>query len=235
LRPTRLPFRHLGSVLVGRDDYHSPVRAAIRGPREIRDFTGWAAVAALSVVLLGCSASSTPTAAVSPNAASSIRTDPVISPPPVNPPTPPGTNLPAFACTDAKGGTAGIVGVTAVRVDQQAKFDRFVMQFDSQVPVYTVKRQAKPVFVQGGSGQTITLSGTSGVLVSVHSASQNGTYVGPPDFTQAGFSVIKEARLTEDFEGTVAWGLGLGSPACMRVFTIPGPARLVIDFTTTSS
>lgn len=159
----------------------------------------------------------------------------MISPPPVTPPTPPGTNLPAFACKDATGGSAGIVGVDAVRVDQHSGYDRFVLQFDSQVPVFTVKRQAKPVFSQGASGQTITLSGTAGVLVTVHSASQSGTYSGPTDFTQAGFPVLKEARLTEDFEGTVAWGLGLGSPACMRVFTLASPARLVIDFVTTSS
>ncbi|HLY36316.1 MAG TPA: hypothetical protein VKU35_06380, partial [Candidatus Limnocylindria bacterium] len=198
------------------------MRAATRGPREIKDFTGWVALAALSVVLLGCSATSSPTAAVTSNAASAGRTSigPVISPPPVTPPTPPGTNLPAFACTDATGGSTGIVGVTAVRVDQHAGYDRFVLQFDTQVPKYTVKRQAKPVFTQGASGQTITLSGTAGVLVTVHSASQSGTYSGPTDFTQAGFPVLKEARLTEDFEGTVAWGLGLGTPACMRVFTL---------------
>src|SRR5207245_2177 len=82
-----------------------------------------------------------------------------------------------------------------------------------QVPVFTVKRQAKPVFTQGSSGQTITLSGTSGVLVTVHSASQRATYSGPTDFSQAGFSVLKEARLTEAFGGTVASGLWMGSPA----------------------
>jgi hypothetical protein len=98
-----------------------------------------------------------------------------------------------------------------------------------------VKRQAKPVFIQGGSGQTITLSGTSGVLVNLRSASQSATYSGPTDFTQAGFAVLKEARLTQDFEGTVSWGLGLSSPACMRVFTLTGPSRLVIDFASTSS
>ena len=32
-------------------------------------------------------------------------------------------------------------------------------------PTFTVKRQAKPVFTQGGSGQTVTLSGTAGILV----------------------------------------------------------------------
>lgn len=194
-----------------------------------------AALAALSFVLLGCTATSSPTAAVSSDPASSARTGPVITPPPVTPPTPPGTNLPAFACADARGGGAGIVGVTAVRVDQHSGYDRFVMQFDSEVPVYTVKRQAKPIFTQGASGQTITLSGTAGVLVTVKSASQSATYSGPTDFTQAGFPILKEARLTEDFEGTVSWGLGLGSPACMRVFTLVGPARLVVDFATTSS
>ncbi len=195
----------------------------------------WVALAALSSVLLGCTATTSPTAAVSSGPASSARTDPVISPPPVAPATPPGTNLPPFACRDASGGSAGIVGVTAVRVDEQTGYDRFVIQFDSQVPQYAVKRQAKPVFTQGGSGQTITLSGTSGVLVTLHSASQSATYSGPTDFSQAGFPVIKEARLTQDFEGTVSWGLGLGSPACMRAFTLVLPPRLVIDFASTSS
>ena len=192
-------------------------------------------MAALSLLLLGCTATTSPAAAVSSDPASSARTGPVITPPPVTPPTPPGTNLPAFACKDATGGSTGIAAVTAVRVDQQTGYDRFVMQFDSPVPQYTVKRQAKPVFTQAGSGQTITLSGTAGVLVTVKSASQSATYSGSTDFTQAGFPVLKEARLTGDFEGTVSWGLGLGSPACMRVFTLAGPARLVIDFATTSS
>jgi hypothetical protein len=194
----------------------------------------WTALAALSFVLLGCTATTSPTAAVSSDTATSTRTGPVISAPPVTPATPPGTNLPAFACKDMSGGSVGIVGVTAVRVDQHTGYDRFVMQFDAQVPTYTVKRQAKPVFASGASGQTITLSGTTGVLVTVHSASQSGTYSGPTDFSQAGFPVLKEARLTQDFEGTVAWGLGLGAPACMRVFTLVGPSRLVIDFATTS-
>ena len=212
---------------MGRDDYHSPVRPAIRG----------AALAALSVFLLGCTASSSPTASVTPDVATSSRTDPVISPPPVTPPTPPGTNLPAFVCADFKGGSAAAVGVavTAVRVDEHAGYDRFVLQFDSQVPSYVVKRQAKPVFTQGASGQQITLSGMTGVLVTVHSTSESASYSGSTDFTQVGFQVLKEARLTQDFEGTVSWGLGLGSPACMRVFTLLDPARLVIDFATSSS
>lgn len=154
----------------------------------------------------------------------------MISPPPVTPPTPPGTNLPDFACKDMAGGSAGTAGVTAVRVDEHPTYDRFVLQFDSQVPVYSIKRLSKPVFTQGASGQTITLSGTTGVLVTLHSTSQSASYIGPTDFPHADFAVLKETRLTQDFEGTVQWGLGLSAPACMRAFTLSDPARLVIDF-----
>jgi hypothetical protein len=193
-----------------------------------------AAVALLGAAVLAtaCSPTSSPTASVSSDAATSSRSGPLISPPPVTPPTPPGTNLPAFACKDTTGGSAGSTGVTAVRIDQHAGYDRFVLQFDSHVPAYTVKRQAKPVFTQGASGQTITLSGTSGVLVVLRSSSESGTYSGPTDFPQADFAVLKEARLTEDFEGTVSWGLGLASPACFRAFSLTNPARLVFDFQT---
>ena len=126
--------------------------------------------------------------------------------------------------------------MTAVRVTQESGFDRFVVEFDGMVPSFTVKRQPKPVFTQGASGQTITLSGTAGVLVRFHSATGAGTYTGPTDFTQASFSVLKEARLTEDFEGYVAWGLGLGSAACMRAFVAPTPpGRLIVDFATPST
>jgi hypothetical protein len=195
-----------------------------------------AALAALALVLAACSTASAPAAAISQEPASNGRIGPVISPAPITPPTPPGDNTLAFTCADASGGTPGSAHVTDIRVTQEFGFDRFVIQFDGTVPAFTVKRQAKPVFTQGGSGQTITLSGTAGVLVQLHTATQAGTYSGPTDFTQADFRVLKEARLTEDFEGYVAWGLGLGSTACMRVFVVKtSPSRLIVDFATTSS
>jgi hypothetical protein len=195
-----------------------------------------AALAALVVVLAACSTASAPAAAISQAPASNGRTGPVISPPPITPPTPPGENTQAFTCADSTGGIPGTARVTDVRVTREPGFDRFVIQFDGSVPAFTVKRQAKPVFTQGGSGQTITLSGTAGVLVQLHTASQAGTYSGPSDFTQADFRVLKEARLTEDFEGYVAWGLGLGTTACMRVFVAKtSPSRLIVDLATTSS
>ncbi len=78
----------------------------------------------------------------------------------------------------------------------------------------------------------ITLSGTAGALVRVHTANEAGTYTGPTDITHADFLVLKEARNTEDFVGYVSWGLGLAKAACMRTFTLADPPRLVVDFTT---
>jgi hypothetical protein len=193
----------------------------------------------LCAILCACSLGSatplaTPVAGTTSNPGQAASA-PRITPPSVTPPSPPPINLPAFRCADAAGGTNGTANVTGVRVAQQIGFDRFVLQFSAKVPAYTVKRQAKPVFKSGGSGQSVTLSGTAGALVQVHSATGAGTYSGSTDFTQAGFPVLKEARLLEDFEGYVSWGIGLSLPVCVRAFTLLDPPRLVIDFKTTAS
>ena len=197
-----------------------------------------ALLAVLISVLAGCGPNLTPTAnsASSPDGAvPAIASGPRISPPPVTPPAPPGTHLPEFTCADASGGKTGVANVITARVNEQAGYDRFVLQFDSIVPSYTVTRQAKPVFNMGASGQTVTLSGTTGVLVTVHSATGATTFTGPTDFVNGNYAVLDEARQTQDFEGYVSWGLGLSKPACMRVFTLADPARLVVDFETSPS
>ena len=184
--------------------------------------------------LAGPTASATPVAdATSTPIQATSR--PRITPPPVPAPAPPGINLPAFTCADASGGSTGTVNVTGVRAAEQVGYDRFVMQFNTQVPSYTVKRQAKPIFTTGGSGQPITLTGITGVLVQVHSATGTGSYTGPTDLSHPEFQVLSEAHLTEDFEGYVSWGLGLTRRACLRTFTLSDPPRLVVDFTTASS
>ena len=199
-----------------------------------------AAALALWLVLASCAlggaAPATTPVAGTTSTPTQAASKPRITPPAVTPPTAPGTNLPAFACADITGGTAGTSKVTAVRVAEQpgAGYDRFVLQFDSTVPQYTIKRQAKPTFKTGTSGQTLTLSGTAGVLVQVHTASESGSYTGPTDLSHGEFAILKEARLTEDSAGSVSWGIGLNKPVCMRAFTLSGPARLVVDFSTTS-
>lgn len=192
------------------------------------------ALALLSIVA-ACGPDLNPSAAVTPSAtgAGSAASPPRISPAPVTP-SAPGTNLPDFACADAAGGKTGVASTITARISEQPGYDRFVLQFDSIVPTYTVKRQAKPVFDMGASGQTVTLSGTTGILVTVHSATGATTFTGSTDLVSANYQVLSEARQTQDFEGYVSWGLGLTKPACMRVFTLDDPARLVVDLQTTT-
>jgi hypothetical protein len=193
-----------------------------------------ALVLCLSVLIAACGPTLAPAATVSPVPSQGTASATRIEQPPVTPPTPPGTNLPAFACADASGGKVGVANVVTARVSAQVGYERFVMQFDSLVPSYTVKRQASPAFPAGASGQTISLSGTAGALIKVTSATGANTFTGPTDFTHAEYVVLKEARQTEDFEGHVSWGIGLGKSACLRTFALADPPRLVVDFSTTS-
>jgi hypothetical protein len=189
--------------------------------------TGLALV--LISIVCACGPVVDPSAALSPGGVGAARASgPRVSAPPVSP-SPPGTNLPAFACADASGGTVGVANAIAARVGEQDGYDRFVLQLDGIVPTYTVKRQARPVFNLGASGQTVTLSGTAGVLVSVFSATGATTFTGERDQVHPEFQSLKEAREVQDFEGHVQWGLGLAKPTCMRVFTLKDPARLVVD------
>ncbi|HEV2415193.1 MAG TPA: hypothetical protein VGX27_10310 [Candidatus Dormibacteraeota bacterium] len=195
-------------------------------------------VALLISILTACGPSLAPSANASPSnadAPSGVASGPRISNPPITPPLPPGTTLPAFACSDASGGKTGVANTITARVGEQDTYDRFVLQFDPIVPTYTVKRQANAVFTQGASGQTVTLAGTAGVLVTVHSAQGTTTFTGSTDIATPGYKVLKEARQVQDFEGYVSWGLGLSQPACMRVFVLDAPARLVVDFQFPSS
>jgi hypothetical protein len=193
-----------------------------------------ARILCLSVLIAACGPTLAPAATGSPvDSPSSVASAPRIEQPPVSPPAPPGTNLPAFACANASGGKTGVANAVTARVAENSGYDRFVLQFDSTVPTYTVKRQATPTFPSGASGQTVTLSGTSGVLVDVQTATGANTFTGSNDLTHGEYLVLKEARQTQDFEGHLSWGLGLGKPACMRVFTLTDPSRLVVDFATT--
>jgi hypothetical protein len=192
-----------------------------------------ALVLVMVILVAACGTNPAPTATVSPaGSPASVASAPRIEQPPVTPPTPPGTSLPAFACADTSGGKTGVANVVTARVAESAGYDRFVLQFDSTVPSYTVKRQATPVFPYGATGQTITLSGTSGVLVNVQSATGANTFTGSIDLTHGEYMILKEARQTQDFEGHLSWGLGLGKSACLRTFTLTDPARLVVDFST---
>jgi len=171
-----------------------------------------------------------PIGATSPSPDASPDASPAPTPSPTASPSP----LPAFACATVSGGDASSrADVTAVRVGTASGYDRFVIEFDGPVPAFTVSSQATSAFMQDATGATLQLQGSSGVKVVVHGASGtdlNGrqTFFGSTDL-KPGSPVLKEARQTGDFERVFSWGLGLSQPACLRVMTLTGPDRLVVD------
>jgi hypothetical protein len=211
-----------------------------------------AAVAVLAAVLIvaslvfvsrhGVTPPRVPAHAPTPAATAAPTPQPVVSGPAASAePTPapgassqsasPAANLPAFSCAaqSGQGPTGPPAGVTAVRASAQSGYDRFVIQFSGPVPQYDVQPQASATFVQDASGQRVTLSGSAGLLVTVHGAQSAGSYTGSTDQKPAGTAVLKEARQVGDFEGVVHWGLGLSHGACFRAFTLANPSRLVVD------
>ena len=120
----------------------------------------------------------------------------------------------------------------AVRTGRHPGFDRTVFAFAGDtLPGYHVEHVDEPVR-QCGSGRTVPLAGEGFLEVRFHSA-QAHTEAGRPTVTERerapGLTLLKELKLTCDFEGEVAWVLGLASPNRYRVLRLDDPARVVVD------
>jgi hypothetical protein len=146
----------------------------------------------------------------------------------------PTAQLPAgFTCADASGGSeqAGS-NVVGVRIGQHDGYDRLVIEFSGAIPSYKVQLRSRTSFTDSPRGQTVTLSGTNGVLVVVHPVLNWTSYSGPFAF-KPDFPVLREARQIENFEGYQQWALGIQGTPCLRVTTLASPPRLVVDVATT--
>jgi hypothetical protein len=151
--------------------------------------------------------------------------------------TPPDSSLPPFTCSSTGALTGTNSPTTAfvdlVRTGTHPGYDRVTIEFNNGEPASVDFRpQNGTTFTASPSGQSITLSGSSGLLVVIHGADEHAAYTGPTDI-KVPYPVLVELRQLEDFEGTVQWGLGLSKSACYRAFFLTNPARLVIDIQNT--
>ncbi|HYP25984.1 MAG TPA: hypothetical protein VE262_04630 [Blastocatellia bacterium] len=139
-------------------------------------------------------------------------------------------------------GTAGIVekrkpgqslGVLkAVRTASHPNFDRVVFEFEGDaVPGYKLEYVDKPVR-QCGSGEAVAVEG-DGWLNVTFTPAQAHTEAGQATVEdrerRLNLKILKELESICDFEGEVAWVLGVSSPNVYRVLELAGPARLVVD------
>ena len=138
----------------------------------------------------------------------------------------------AFTCADQTGGVAAVSGtVYDVRVAHHDGYDRLVIGFPTtnSMPEYQINRQTTAHFVRDASGQPVTLSGSAGIRVVL----QNADIVsGAPADLKPNLPEIREVAQIGDFERVVGYGVGLSTPACIRVLELSGPTRLVIDVQT---
>ncbi len=139
-------------------------------------------------------------------------------------------------------GTAGIIEkkyeiqsaalLRAVRTARHENFDRVVFEFETaEMPGYKIEYIDKPVRACG-SGNVVPLKGDGWLEVRFYPANAH-TEEGKPTVENRelfpNHKIIKELKLTCDFEAEVAWVLGVSSPNHYRVLELKNPTRLAID------
>ena len=152
-------------------------------------------------------------------------------------PAPGGTasdDLGPFSCSLPIRGAATTdrAQIVDVRVGSHGGYDRVVFQFDSGTPDYLIEA-ASPPFVEDPSGRPLTVNGSAHLRVTLpggtrQSATGTSTYNGPTSFAPA-FEQLVELEEAGDFEATATWLIGRNGADCVRVLTLSGPDRLVID------
>jgi hypothetical protein len=122
--------------------------------------------------------------------------------------------------------------VDAVRTGAHAGYDRLTIEFQNGQPeTIQLQPQSNANFTRDGIGDTVTLAGNDGLLVTIYSADAHTAYSGPTDI-KTGYAGLLEVRIVGDFEGYVHIGLGLAKPACYQAVIMTNPTRLVIDIQT---
>jgi hypothetical protein len=139
-------------------------------------------------------------------------------------------------------GTAGIVEkkyeikeaalLSAVRTARHDGYDRAVFEFaTTEMPGYKIEYVDKPVRACG-SGDVVPIAGDGWLEIRFYPANAH-TEEGKPTVENRAFApnheIIKEMKLTCDFEAEVAWVLGVASPNRYRVLELKNPTRLAID------
>lgn len=139
-------------------------------------------------------------------------------------------------------GTAGIIEkkyeiketahLAEVRSARHENYDRAVFEFATdEMPGYKVEYIDKPVRACG-SGDVVPLAGDGWLEIRFYPANAH-TEEGKPTVKNRAFApnheIVKEVKLTCDFEAEVAWVLGVASPNYYRVIELKNPTRLAID------
>ncbi|MGH2769404.1 MAG: AMIN-like domain-containing (lipo)protein [Actinomycetota bacterium] len=122
--------------------------------------------------------------------------------------------------------------LTNIRTGRHDTFDRVVLDFNGVQPGATFELVDE--LIEDGSGEVVWLTGCQFVAVraepaAAHDEAGNPTYTGPRKFRTRNLVNVMAVAITGDFEAVLGVGLGLRHTADVKVFTLTGPTRVVID------
>jgi hypothetical protein len=125
--------------------------------------------------------------------------------------------------------------LTAVRAARQPCFDRVVLEFrEPGRPGYSVGYQPGPI-VMDGSGDPVAVEGAAFLVIRVDRASgfdagaNMPSYTGPARIAPSDTVQVREVVRTGDFEGVLAWVVGVDQQRPFIVQVLSDPTRLVVD------
>lgn len=133
---------------------------------------------------------------------------------------------------DKKREIKGVAVLRQVRTAQHEAHDRAVFEFEGgEFPGYHIEYIDKPVRACG-SGDVVALKGDGWLEIRFYPANAH-TEEGKPSVENRertpNQKIIKQLKLTCDFEADVTWVLGVASPNKYRVLELKNPTRLAID------
>jgi len=187
-----------------------------------------AAALLLGIVLSACSATSSGSssgAAATSQASQSGAASPSSSAA--------GESLAPFVCTLPihAAATTPRAQITDLTLGAHDSYDRIVFDFAAGIPEYTVEK-AVPPLTQDPSGLPMQVQGSSFLRIVLHGGTVQlpaggQSYGGATSFTPH-FAKLSDLQSAGDFEAVASWYAGMSGDACVRVFTVSAPNRLVI-------
>lgn len=123
--------------------------------------------------------------------------------------------------------------LTGIRTGVHPSFDRIVLDFSGPRPQVYSSRFVDEL-IRDGSGEVEWLTGAASAEIVLtparaHNDAGQSTYPGPWKFRTRNLTNAMAVAITGDFEATLSIGVGMRKQTWVKVFTLTGPTRVVID------
>ena len=119
--------------------------------------------------------------------------------------------------------------VVSVQTMEQEGYDRVVFTFEGPMPGYQVRYVSR---VTDAAGERLPLRGQAFLAVAFQPArahDPDGEATFPTAAITPGYPALRQVRFADDFEGQVAFGIGVADRGGFRVSELRDPTRVVVD------